>query len=217
MFGQETGFPGVLHENPLTGPPQHRARFECAVLVWIGTESLAQASKRWANLEGCRLDHVSNNADVVAGFLHVACSSQSQSDKAHERLDEGSASKTSKPPPSGSRSMIAISAAEFNLNVTSAWGSSNDGAVSVRMVAPSAVSSGHDVIYVTAELRNNTRAPLVLKRPFADIDTTASADIELSGPSGRVRCLVSKSSVHLVRGRFEVVPPGESIGNRLAV
>jgi hypothetical protein len=101
--------------------------------------------------------------------------------------------------------------------VISDWGTSKDGAVSLRIQAPSAIPEGENVIYVSAEVRNNTKMPLVLKRPFANTDIPASDGLELTGPRRPFSLAVSPGSIHHRGDRFIVVPPGESSGNQLTI
>jgi hypothetical protein len=62
------------------------------------------------------------------------------------------------------------------------WATSQDGALSLRLLVPDAELRTSDPIVVLAELRNNTGKPMDVLRPFMD----DSARIELRGPDGKV-------------------------------
>jgi hypothetical protein len=105
----------------------------------------------------------------------------------------------------------------YDYPVMSQWGTSKDGAVSLRIQAPTVIAEGENVIHVSAEVRNNTMMPLVLKRLFSNAERPAADGLELTGPRRRIPLAVSRSSIHFRGNRFEVVPPGESIVNQVTL
>lgn len=67
-----------------------------------------------------------------------------------------------------------------------AWATSEDGALSLRIWAEPEVVGAAEPIVLVAEMRNNTKAPIEVLRPFGDSYQMMLHNIQIMGPNGKV-------------------------------
>ncbi len=84
------------------------------------------------------------------------------------------------------------------------WATSDDGALSLRLMAPKAGVHVDDPIILLMEMRNNTDEPITMFRPFAE----SIAGVAISGPDGEVVHTGPVASSTFGAGAFVSIPGG---------
>lgn len=95
--------------------------------------------------------------------------------------------------------------------VTSDWVDSGDRKLSLRI--STWIVSGEGPFTLIAELRNNTKEPIEVLRPFGD-RYAAACHIEIRGPSGKCAYSGPKWSYTLGANAFATIAPGEVLSDR---
>jgi hypothetical protein len=153
---------------------------------------------------------------IVGALSCVACSSPTEPREPVASAKESSGIEVprniEKPAAETGFSTREEASVAFHYRVLSAWGNSPDGAVSVRIYAPTAVQERQDAIEVYAELRNNSTSPLFVKKPLAD-----PSGFEIVGPLADVLDLDRAEPLVASRSLHEIVQPGESVGDQLRI
>ncbi|HDZ20920.1 hypothetical protein LCGC14_0315680 [marine sediment metagenome] len=96
------------------------------------------------------------------------------------------------------------------------WVTSADGVLSLRLLAPTEDVRPAEPIVLIAEMRNNSDHPVRVLRPFGD-SYRAMLGMTIIGPKGEVTYTGDTPSYALGSGAFAVLPPGESIRDRMVL
>jgi len=96
-----------------------------------------------------------------------------------------------------------------------AWASSGDKALSLRLLAPGVQRSSSQAVVLLAELRNDSRKDWVVLRPLADGPRVRVGMLSIRGPKGPVRYAGPEPSYRLPDIAFTVLRPGQVIRDEI--
>ncbi len=90
------------------------------------------------------------------------------------------------------------------------WAMSDDGAVSLRLMAPNKPVAGKEPMVILAELRNNTGEPITVISPFGDRHT-AMRVMQISGPNGPLEYTGPYFKYSMGKNFRTSIPPGRAV------
>jgi len=93
----------------------------------------------------------------------------------------------------------------------SAWTSSEDGKLSLRIVTAHAPIRADEPVWVLAELRNDSDETLTVLKPFGDQYEAEASGFEITGPDGKVSYGGPTLEYTLGADAFTYLVPGESM------
>lgn len=91
----------------------------------------------------------------------------------------------------------------------SAWATSDDGKLSLRIVAAHGPIRADEPVWMLAELRNDSDQPLAVLRPFGDRYEARAIGFEITGPDGKVRYEGPTPTYVLGTDSFSYLAPSE--------
>ena len=144
---------------------------------------------------------MTNARSACAALLALlACASP-----AVRAADRPSGDDSGRPAPAGGP------AAEEKDSPASAWAASDDGKVSLRIVAAHGPIGADEPVWVLAELRNDSDETLAVLKPFGDRYKAEAAGFEIVGPNGKVRYEGPEPDYVLGADAFTLLPPGRPL------
>jgi hypothetical protein len=110
------------------------------------------------------------------------------------------------------KASVTVSEPEAKSDLSaSAWTTSDDGKLSLKIVTAHAPIRADEPVWVLAELRNDSEETLTVLRPFGDQYTAEAAGFEITGPEGEVDYSGDAPSYALGSESFTYLVPGEAV------
>ncbi len=100
--------------------------------------------------------------------------------------------------------------------VATAWASSRDKVLSLRLLAPRSQKSSSQVVVLLAELRNESKKDWVVLRPLADEPRVRGQLLSIRGPAGPVPYVAGEAPTYVLSdAAFAVLRPGQVIRDQI--